>query len=497
MRMLCCSLCIISQIFVASSPMLETPALSDRQAPQRDFSLKVDVNLVTIDTTVRNRQGAIVSDLQAEDFLVYDNGLLQPLTSVSRDQLPLAVALLIDCSPSITKYLRELRNAAVIALQRLKPEDQVMLFSFAQCPYRLCDLTEDRSKIIEMIGNLRVIDRGTNVFDSVCNAAHYLRAHAPDRRHAIILISDDYSDTSRFDERETVQALLQASATLINIRTPGSGTLPPAIAAVVSATKGSPFNFSFPATVERMAAETGGEVFKLSGEGKLTGALETAFANLRLQYTLSFSPANAGDGGSLHRIEVKLSTERSCRGCKVQARRGYYTGSRVSPVSGNAGDSAMDKPYDCDGLKAQLDDLSSQRAIKAAAADRRETHDIPFKVVTAKTAEENALPRIDVHLLIDARKIGFNPVAGRYRNKLRIAVIYADTQGKTLGSDWKSAEVDLSEVEYRLVLRGGFPFSTSVPLRVSKQVLKIVVYDPISRKVGSKFIIVKPGRGAS
>jgi hypothetical protein len=73
--------------------------LQDPRVEVRGFNLKVDVNLVTIDAIVRNRQGAAVTDLRAENFVVQDNGMEQKITYFSRDVLPLVVGLVIDSGP--------------------------------------------------------------------------------------------------------------------------------------------------------------------------------------------------------------------------------------------------------------------------------------------------------------------------------------------------------------------------------------------------------------
>jgi hypothetical protein len=65
---------------------------------QEGFSIKVDVSLVTTDVTVIGTSG---SQLQPEDFIIYDNDVTQPVSYFSRDQIPLAVAIVIDRSLAV------------------------------------------------------------------------------------------------------------------------------------------------------------------------------------------------------------------------------------------------------------------------------------------------------------------------------------------------------------------------------------------------------------
>jgi VWFA-related protein len=104
---------------------------------QKAYQVKVDVDLVTTDVTVI---GKPVSELRREDFAVYDNGVAQPITYYSHDELPLAVVLLVDVSGSITDYLASLKLAALSCLRPLNPQDEVALISFSSGPKKQVDL---------------------------------------------------------------------------------------------------------------------------------------------------------------------------------------------------------------------------------------------------------------------------------------------------------------------------------------------------------------------
>lgn len=251
----------------------------------------------------------------------------------------------------------------------------------------------------------------------------------------------------------------------------------------------SPFVFATPTIIEKMAKETGGDVLKLASEGKLASALETAMSNLRLQYTLGFTPSHVSDVGSLHRLEVKLNPARPCPGCKVQARSGYYAGSRsYSQGSGTATDG---EPYNCGELRAYVENLKTTRIILRAANARREINELNFKAITVKKADAGGPPQVEVHLLIDPKKVAFRNVGGRHRVKLFVTILYADSKGVNLGDDWKTLDLTLDEDLYQEIRKAGIPFTGTVPLKVERQVLKIVVYDPENNLAGSKFIRVK------
>src|SRR5579864_1058053 len=69
-------------------------------------TLKANVNLVLVETSVHDEHGRAVGNLQQEDFRVYEDGKEQEINSFSHEELPLAVALVVDNSSSIVAALR-------------------------------------------------------------------------------------------------------------------------------------------------------------------------------------------------------------------------------------------------------------------------------------------------------------------------------------------------------------------------------------------------------
>ena len=115
------------------------------------FKLSVNVKMVLVDAVVRDRSGRIIDGLKREDFRLYEDGVEQQIQSYSRDQLPLAIAIVVDHSGSVSPYIEELRRIATRALQQLKPGDKVALFAFARNVERVVDLTTDRQRIADGI----------------------------------------------------------------------------------------------------------------------------------------------------------------------------------------------------------------------------------------------------------------------------------------------------------------------------------------------------------
>ena len=294
----------------------------------QNYTMRVKVDLVTVDVVVRHHNGNILGGFQAEDFAVYDNRVVQQISHFSRDMLPLAVAIVVDRSPSVARNFGELRSAAKLALSRLKPQDQVVLFSFDQFTSRRCDLTQDHARIASLIGMLTIgncTDIGTAVFE----AAKYLHDNAADRRRAIILVSDNVPNTFMKTEESVVRELLESGAIFYSIELPYDATRPVDPDTAMPCQEYPDINNG---QVRRMVSETGGEVLP-SGSGMISKSLDSIFSDLSLRYTLGFTPSAAVKEGDYHALLVKLKSGKPCGGCRVQFRKGYYAGAHQN-VSG-------------------------------------------------------------------------------------------------------------------------------------------------------------------
>jgi Ca-activated chloride channel family protein len=282
--------------------------------PDDPYRLKVDVNLVLVDAVVRGAGGRPMGALQREDFRVFEDGVEQKVTHFSRDELPLAVALVIDRSGSVMPYLSEIRQAAYQTLQQLKPGDQVALFAFDSDVDRLENLTPDRQRIAQRIARIRA-GGGTNITGALYEATLYLRSAAPERRRALILISDNQATVRGVPQDRVIQTALEADTVIYSIRTPGESG--PFFMRTLAMGAGS---------VRKMTEETGGEILDVESVGSLRAAMAAVISRLKTRYTLGYHSSNKARDGAFRRIEVRLADRFGQAGTaySVYARKGYY-----------------------------------------------------------------------------------------------------------------------------------------------------------------------------
>jgi len=297
----------------------------------RPSVLSVDVNLVQVDAVVRDRAGKPLGNLRREDFQVYEDGVEKHIQFFSRDQLPLAVALVIDRSGSVAPLMSEVQEAAYQALKLLKTGDQVCLFSFDSNVALLEELTTDRQRVANHIGRITA-GGGTAIVDGISEALRYLETTAPDHRRAIILISDNIEGRSRASARQAVEYALETEAVVYSVKV-GNAISGGILGLPVPGLPRLPLPGSGNEdAVKRITKETGGEIFDATGGASISAALTTAVDRLKLRYTLSYAGSSLKPGArsAYHRIEVRLVSRfgRPDVDYTVHARSGYYDSSQ-------------------------------------------------------------------------------------------------------------------------------------------------------------------------
>ena len=290
---------------------------SARAQEQGSGAIRVNVNLVDLDATVKTKDGHIMDGLKKEDFEVREDGVAKKIELFSRDELPLRVALVLDLSDSIGPFLGPLRDAATTTLAALKPEDEVALFTFSTEAELSVPLTQDKSKIAEQINTFHA-GGATNINDGIFVASEYLLKNAPKGRRVIILISDDVgTDAGGQGTRDIVTETLAADAAVYNLKIPGYN--PPSTIFAASMIPGL-------VDIRKVTEQTGGEIFDVHEVGNLSAVFQALIHRIKTRYTLGYYTTANGAEGKPHKLEVRLvpSFGKKGRDYTILAKSSYY-----------------------------------------------------------------------------------------------------------------------------------------------------------------------------
>src|SRR5271155_2602244 len=291
-----------------------TPVLAQNQ---EESVVRVAVNLVLMDATVKTKSGQIMADLKKEDFEIREDGVSQTVAVFSRDELPLNVALVLDLSDSIGPFLGPLRDAATTALAALKPEDEVALFTFSTEAELRVPFTSDKRQIAQQFNTFHA-GGATNINDGIFVAAKYLLNAPPKGRRVIILISDDVGTSAGGQgTHDIVTEAIAADAVLYNLKIPGYN--PPETHLIQSLTPGL-------VNIRGVADQTGGEIFDVQDVAHLDDVFRALIERIKTRYTLGYYTQATGAEGKAHKLDVRLAKSfgKKGRDYVVLAKNGYY-----------------------------------------------------------------------------------------------------------------------------------------------------------------------------
>jgi VWFA-related protein len=293
--------------------MVIVGAVSPLMARQRFRSGTIAVR---VDVLVSRGQ-ELVRGLSATDFELRDEGVLQKVSEIEVEQIPLNLILAFDTSGSVAgERMRSLVQAGQSLLDRLRPDDRVALLSFATRVRFLAPLTSSRPQLHGAFATL--VGSGATSLRDAAFAALALRETDPGR--TLVLIFSDGTDTASWlratdviDAAKRTDAVVYAVALaerrpLFNISS-GRIIVQPNTTTVQEAGK----------FLDHLTAETGGRVLFANSNRDIRAAFTETLAEFRDRYVLSYTPTGVSPAG-WHRVEVKLTGKSG----KVTARRGYF-----------------------------------------------------------------------------------------------------------------------------------------------------------------------------
>jgi VWFA-related protein len=258
-----------------------------------------------------------MGDLKQADFEIREDGAAQKIALFSRDELPLNVALVLDLSDSIGPFLGPLRDAATTALETLKPDDQVALFTFATDAQMIVPLTKNKDSIAAAISSLKA-GGATNINDGIFIAANDFLTNAPQGRRVIILISDDVgTDAGGQGTRDIITETIAADASVYNLKIPGYN--PPATKAYAASIPGL-------VNIGKVAEASGGEIFDVPDTEHLTSVFSALLERIRTRYTLGYYTSASEVGGKPHKLDVRLAPSFGTKGRDyiILSKNSYY-----------------------------------------------------------------------------------------------------------------------------------------------------------------------------
>jgi VWFA-related protein len=134
----------------------QTPPQQAKPADDAPPTIKVDVNIVNILASVRDKKGTLIPNLEKKDFTIFEDGKPQEIKYFTKEtDLPLTIGLLIDVSASQRNLIDIERNAASQFFSKvLRKKDEAFLISFGEEAELLQDYTGSPQLLTRGLGDL-------------------------------------------------------------------------------------------------------------------------------------------------------------------------------------------------------------------------------------------------------------------------------------------------------------------------------------------------------
>ena len=273
-----------------------TVFLSASLAYAAQKSLKIDVDLVMVNVTVRDADSRPVTSLKAQDFQIFEDRIEQKIRYFSSEVTPISLGLVFDMSRSMEKKLAFARDAALKFLETGTPDDEYFLVEFSNRAHLAEGFTSDISRLRDKL-TLVPAQGNTALYDAVYLGLAQLKS-GQNPRKALLLITDGEDNHSRYSRRDIREFVREADAQIY----------------VIDMGR---------ALVGELADMTGGHSYHAS-INNLEETCEKIALELKSQYVIGFESTNTSKDGKFRKLRVKVNPPEGISKLSVRARDGYY-----------------------------------------------------------------------------------------------------------------------------------------------------------------------------
>ena len=294
-----------------SSDDTPPPPRPKKQADIPEYSLRVDVPVVTVDARVVMKDGrpiALPPNVAKEHFKVFEDGVPQKIQTVTQSEAPITAVLLVEFAAKNYNFLNDALNSSYMFASNLKPIDWVAVIEFDMKSHILVDFTQDKQAIFGALNTLRIPGFSeTNLWDAMYDTLDRLD-RIPGHKELVIVASGvDTMSHMTFDK-----ILKKVKSTPnVTIYTVTTGN---ALRTMMEARYGGNPNYNM-ANMDFLVADnqmktfaslTGGRWYSPRFMGEMPEIFKEVAQSIRNQYTITYQSTNPKMDGTYRKLKVEL-----------------------------------------------------------------------------------------------------------------------------------------------------------------------------------------------
>ncbi len=271
-----------------------------------DETIKIDSSLVVLNATISDaKNGKVISGLKEPQFKILEDGVEQKVDFFAAEETPFAAVILLDTSGSMEQRVSLARSATINFLDGLRREDTAAIYNFDSKVSLVQDFSNSRD-LPERVFDLKA--NGMTVLnDAIFKAAQQL-SNRPEKRRAIIVLSDGADTSSKLSADKALKAATAANATIYTVDMSA-----PDVGANIRDRMQSQ------GALKNFAEKTGGVFVATPGGAAMREAFKNIVQELGAQYTLAYQPSNTKKDGKWRAIELRVARPN----LSIRTRKGY------------------------------------------------------------------------------------------------------------------------------------------------------------------------------
>ena len=239
------------------------------------FVFKKEVEEVILHATVLDEQRHLVPSLDRNAFTVFENGVAQPITSFKRQDVPVAMGIVVDNSGSMRDKREEVNQAVLNLIQASNPLDEIFVVNFSRKYYLDQDFTSD-VKLLQTALHQVSASGSTALYDAIVASALHLRNNPRLEKKVLLVITDGQDNMSQETLAEALHRLQQTNG--------------PTVYAI--GLMGGSLQQRGRDALQELARGTGGVAYFPSSLEQVEDITRTVAHDIRSQYMIAYKPRN-------------------------------------------------------------------------------------------------------------------------------------------------------------------------------------------------------------
>ncbi len=270
------------------------------------FVFKKQVEEVVLHATVYDEQRNMVPGLDKSAFTIYDEGTVQPITSFRREDVPVAMGIVVDNSGSMRDKRDKVNQAVLNLIRASNPRDEIFVVNFSQKYYLDQDFTGDVNLLQTALHQVSA-KGSTALYDAIVASAVHLKNNPRLEKKVLLVITDGQDNMSQETLQEAARRLQQANGpTLYAVGLVGGG-----------------MQNSGRDALQSLASRTGGVAYFPDTLDQVNDITRTVAHDIRSQYMIAYKPHNQNAKPGYQSVRVEAHATGYAK-LTVRTRSGYY-----------------------------------------------------------------------------------------------------------------------------------------------------------------------------